>query len=604
MTNSKNYKRFTYDNDKFGIGIESVYGVKSEGEPEIQAIHFLEDKFTEDQAKSWLTKNKKSGSFELAKVTKSGFVFIPHDSVVSACLGDVSLESWVCGTNNIISLCERGVIGIDTDFDTFAVEMVNSRYRDKQSEGDVWLYEIFDFDVTEAKFDNTDGGKALSLRIIQGDNGKYNGISKNNNYYSSEVIEALMPHLEQRSKMYLNHQTRESAKRGEPRDMKDWTATIKETWVNDGGAYVKADMCDNHNGWLYTEAQKHPEQIGVSIDAYVVAKKGKVHGQECTIVEKWHFLNSADFVGDPSAGGITMGISEQEQQYATALCNLAEHVNVNANKSGSPVVTVGGDIKKLFEETYKEKFDKGIERAKFNEIWYTAEDMIRYGIINDKDMTDDEKKSAIGEVIDLLKTYILDLNFEDIKYSFEAIINNRKNIIGGDSAVKTEEILEVLKTATFDQLKQAGNEVVLSEAKNEAEKTVEGTIKSKEENHTKVVKEKDEKITALEKDIKDRDEKLSKIEEDKRIIDNGVKIDKFLVDNKIDRLKIIPSHIENLKKMGDEDLGKALEELKTFIVKIKDISVNLTTQRDLEANSNDNDNGGYSQKKLAKVLGR
>ncbi len=597
----KKYKRFAYKKNEFGSGVDVVYGIKADGKSEVQAIRFARSKFTADQAKSWIKKHKYSGSFEPAKAVKSDFIYIPPDSVISEYLGNIELEDWVNSTNNIVSLCERGVIEIGADFDTFAVEMVNSRYRDDEAEGDVWLYETFDFDLSEAKFD--DKTKALSLRIIQGENSTYNGISKNGNFYSSSVIEALVPHLEQRSKMFINHQSRESAKRGEPRDLKDWAATIKEVWVNDGGAYVKADMCDNQNNWLFTEAKKHPEQIGVSIDAYVVAKKGKKHGIECNIIEKWHFLNSADFVGDPSAGGITIGISEEEKKYATAFCNIAEQL-------GGVNLEISEKIKKLFEAAYKDIFDKNIERSKFNQIWYTAEDLIRYNIINDKDMSEDEKRNGIVEVLELLKSYILDLNFEDIKYGFESIINNRINIntLGGESSVKTEEILEILKTASFDSLKQAGNVVVLEEAVKEATETVEGTISSTKEEHKKVVSTKDTKITDLEEDVKNKEKEIAKLKEDNRVRDNTVKIDKFLSDkdNKINKALIIPTHLETIKHMKDDELDKALEELKVFSTSIKKVAVDkFTTLSKLEEEAN-GDNGKateeFSRKSLVKIL--
>ncbi len=578
------FKSFLYTKDKLGTGIDTVSGIKDDGDSEIQAIRFNESKFTGEQARKWVDENKFSGVFEQYK---GDSILNLNDSVVTEGLGD-DFEHWVGSTNSIIHLCESGVIEIETDYGKFAVEMVNSRYYNNKTDGDKWLYETFDFNLAEAKFD--DEAKSISLRIIQGENSKHDGISKNGNYYSGKIIEELIPHLQSRNKMYLNHQSREAAKRGEPRGLQDWAATVTEAWFSDGGAYVKADICQNQNSWIYEEIRKHPDQIGVSIDAYVKSKRGTKNAKECNIVDEWVWLSSSDFVSEASAGGVAIGIAENKI-FTTAFCNLAEQATKGDNK-------VSDKICKLFEahKTYKQIFDKGRATSEFYKVFYIAEDLIKYSIIDDENMSDEEKRSAMSEVLDLLKGYLMGLSLEDIKNSYESIINNRR----GESSMEAKELLEVLKKATFDELKQAGNVGVLNEADKQAKKAVEGTIKSNDEAYTAALKEKDTKISKLVKDVDEGKTEIATLKEAEKVIANTAKIVTYISENKINKDLIVPSHLDVLKKMDKDELDKALEELKVFAVKAAKKSGFGKTLADLE--NDDKVTEEYSRDKLVNIL--
>lgn len=51
------YKEIRRENNKFGEGIDVIWGVTSEGKTEVQAIRFNKNKFTSAQVTSWLTKH-------------------------------------------------------------------------------------------------------------------------------------------------------------------------------------------------------------------------------------------------------------------------------------------------------------------------------------------------------------------------------------------------------------------------------------------------------------------------------------------------------------------------------------------------------------------
>lgn len=51
------YKSIKRDNDKFGPGVDVIWGIQDKGPVEIQAIRFKSDKFTVKEAKEWLDKH-------------------------------------------------------------------------------------------------------------------------------------------------------------------------------------------------------------------------------------------------------------------------------------------------------------------------------------------------------------------------------------------------------------------------------------------------------------------------------------------------------------------------------------------------------------------
>ena len=65
------YKRIRRQNDKFGPGIDAIFGVTEDGKTELQAIRFDKSKFTPEQAKKWLEDHDyKTSGFEPAQKTQ------------------------------------------------------------------------------------------------------------------------------------------------------------------------------------------------------------------------------------------------------------------------------------------------------------------------------------------------------------------------------------------------------------------------------------------------------------------------------------------------------------------------------------------------------
>lgn len=69
----RRYVRFRRENDKFGPGIDAIWGVTSQGKVELQAIRFDAKRYTVAQAKAWLKRNNYSPiEFEPASGSAKG----------------------------------------------------------------------------------------------------------------------------------------------------------------------------------------------------------------------------------------------------------------------------------------------------------------------------------------------------------------------------------------------------------------------------------------------------------------------------------------------------------------------------------------------------
>lgn len=60
------YKRFKRQNDKFGAGINVIWGITADGKVEIQSIRFSADKFTVEEARTWLKEHNYKTDIEPA----------------------------------------------------------------------------------------------------------------------------------------------------------------------------------------------------------------------------------------------------------------------------------------------------------------------------------------------------------------------------------------------------------------------------------------------------------------------------------------------------------------------------------------------------------
>jgi len=138
------------------------------------------------------------------------------------------------------------------------------------------------------------------------------GWSGNGYYYSKDVTPQLVPLIQAKPMFFADHL--------EPKDKKDMifgqklregVAMAEEVWADDSGQVLaKLVSLENpHTSWIWEAAQKHPDHIGNSIDAYGTVKTGEAEGKKGRIVQSFKGYDSTDFVYRPSAGGKFLSVT-------------------------------------------------------------------------------------------------------------------------------------------------------------------------------------------------------------------------------------------------------------------------------------------------------
>lgn len=90
------YVRFRRENDKFGSGIDAIWGITGDGTVELQAVRFDASKFTADEARAWLKEhNMEPISFEAASAE-----------------GAAGNECWFMGTLETGAAPAKAVMGV------------------------------------------------------------------------------------------------------------------------------------------------------------------------------------------------------------------------------------------------------------------------------------------------------------------------------------------------------------------------------------------------------------------------------------------------------------------------------------------------------------
>jgi cation transport regulator ChaB len=174
-------------------------------------------------------------------------------------------------------------------------------YLTEMADGDI----KFDIGLAEAIFD--DSNKTAIVTCIS-EGWSLNQTGGKTRYYTARAIEDVASLLNTSKKMYLEHSPKS-------RVINEWAATVLESWVETSGnkkhAKAKIDFTENpQTVWLYREAKKHPEQVGLSIDGRGEFREGKIEGRDAAIIEGIKILKSTDFVDRPAAGGRVSNVLE------------------------------------------------------------------------------------------------------------------------------------------------------------------------------------------------------------------------------------------------------------------------------------------------------
>jgi len=181
------------------------------------------------------------------------------------------------------------------------------------------------------------------------------GWSKNGYYYSKEVAESVasLINSQGRRKMYIDHQDMFFS--SPSRKLKEFAAVIVEAYARDGASYAIVESTGNPmTDWIFDFAERHPKEVGASIDARAKVKEvdepedeEEKRTKDRWIVQELTFLNSVDFVSYASAGGEVVTALAQE-----ALQIMESYIEQNKEliSSYSNKIELGG----LTEQNTKE----------------------------------------------------------------------------------------------------------------------------------------------------------------------------------------------------------------------------------------------------------
>lgn len=130
------------------------------------------------------------------------------------------------------------------------------------------------------------------------------GVSKNNFYYSKNVLSGLPPLMEG-AKAYLDHEMKSEIKERGGRSVKDligWYSDVNQD-VQDGSINATLNFVPGKSDWIVEALKVNPSLMGLSINAKGKASRGKIEDKSVMIAEAFDKVYSTDIVTEAAAGG-------------------------------------------------------------------------------------------------------------------------------------------------------------------------------------------------------------------------------------------------------------------------------------------------------------
>ncbi|MBS3927777.1 MAG: hypothetical protein KGZ65_04215 [Sphingomonadales bacterium] len=175
----------------------------------------------------------------------------------------------------------------------------------KNKLADQGVFTLF-FGLSEAKTDDSagDDGKPkheIVLTALQ----EGRGNERDRRYYTREAVVGAEGVFKARRKLFVNHL--EEGKPSSSEDLRNWCATLKETWIENlpSGKVARKVRLKIHEEWLWTRCLEAPEEIALSIEGSGAGKEAVVEGETYMVIEKIWSLNATKFVTYP--GNAKMG---------------------------------------------------------------------------------------------------------------------------------------------------------------------------------------------------------------------------------------------------------------------------------------------------------
>ena len=336
------------------------------------------------------------------------------------------------------------------------------------------------FNLTEAKFE--EGTKKVELTLLK------SGWSKNGNFHPKDQIEQLLPLIESRPKMYLDHKILPENQRHMKlsRSTSEWAATIEKVWVDGDELKAVVEFTDNPNTvWLFEEAKKYPDQVQVSVDIMAEVQEGfEEGGKKGTLIKQYLFYFSGDFVSYASAGGKVVGIA----------------ADLNDDFTWEQVGIIGEAIRSLDQIINQE------QRERYYWDLFSALRQVLRDIANATDVNDVQKPAlidaALSDFVAKIKSLDVVSLLKNNPEAVEAVVNGSINKEVGKMEKTLQERIQDLENDT--ELLEAIRQKIISEGK---EKQLQDRVKELEAEIVENKKKLDEwkqNIQEAEKILKER----------------------------------------------------------------------------------------------------
>jgi len=178
----------------------------------------------------------------------------------------------------------------------------------KTAEGSLPQTASFDQPLSLKEAELDDEKHEIVLTLLQEGPGNL----RDNRYYTRSCIETAGPVFMSRRKLFFNH-LMEGRDFGST-DIKDWAATLKETFTveGEGGMLHRKGRLKIHEEWLWKRCKEAPEEIAVSIEGQGAGHADVINGKNYHAIEKIVQLNGTKFV--PYPGNATMGADLVESE--------------------------------------------------------------------------------------------------------------------------------------------------------------------------------------------------------------------------------------------------------------------------------------------------
>lgn len=316
-----------------GNGVRAKLGKTKEGKTVIKEYLFDRDRYSTDQAEKWFSENQDSIKSSLEKVQENAPLgsFSDITARVMASLNaspDMPKDSdgfrpwlieWVFPDHVIMSMegkyyrvnyteNDRGQFTFSQPKEvdmTFVAKEGNKMNDDLDRRNSDDISDSIHLNIIEKGTDQ-EKQECIVVLIEAGAN-----FSKKRYYPERTLRESATKFAG--LKMYLDHPTdREEIEKPE-RSIKDWLATIEESWFEDGKILGRVHV---HAKWLWENLKDETfrKNIGISINASGRMSYGTIDGVKMQIVETIVIPKSVDWVTEPGARGRVLQLIESAKE--------------------------------------------------------------------------------------------------------------------------------------------------------------------------------------------------------------------------------------------------------------------------------------------------